>query len=61
NSKKERLKEGITRRVNLDKLIKNVYVSPDAPTYVLEIVIDLINKYGYIFRANRSALVDKLF
>lgn len=52
---------GITKKVDLNMLIKNVYVSPYAPNWFQDIIIDLIKRYGYAFNVNRSSLAEVPF
>lgn len=52
---------GITKVVDLSILIENVYISPYAPNWFQDIVIDLITRYGYTFNVNRSSLAEVPF
>ena len=47
---------GIAMKVDLESLIKGVYISPYAPAWFYSCVVDLIDKYGYKFEVNYSSM-----
>ena len=47
---------GIAMKVDLESLIKGVYISPYAPEWFYSCVVDLIDKYGYKFEVNYSSM-----
>lgn len=49
---------GIEIKVDLNKLIENVYISPYAPRWFREIVIDLVIRYGYTFKVHESSMSE---
>ncbi len=47
--------------VNLNEMIKNIYVSPYAPDWFHDIVVDLVDHYGYVFKVNMSSMTELPF
>lgn len=46
---------------NLNEMIKNIYVSPYEPDGVREIVVDVVNCYGYVFKVSMSSMAELPF
>lgn len=42
--------------INLTRLVHDVYVAPDAPKWIAEVVADVSAKYGYVFPVRQSDL-----
>lgn len=53
--------KGVSCPANLDILIKNVYVSPYAPEWFVEVVRDVVKKYELNKSVLYSAMADKPF
>lgn len=53
--------KGVSHPVNLDVLIKNVYVSPYAPEWFAEVVRDIVKKYELNKPVLYSAMADSPF
>ncbi len=51
--------EGVKIHLDLNKLIKEVYVSPDAPQWFVSLTKDVANKYGLTSNIIKSPLRDK--
>lgn len=49
---------GIEIRVDLNKMIENVYISPYSLKWFQEIVVDLIARYGYTFNVHESSMSE---
>lgn len=52
---------GIPVKVNLNEMIKNIYVSPYAPDWFREIVVDVVERYGYMFKVSMSSMAELPF
>lgn len=52
---------GIEKKVDLNMLIKNVYISPYAPNWFHDIVVDLIKRYEYTFSISKSNMAEVPF
>lgn len=52
---------GISVMVNLNEMIKNIYVSPYASDWFHDIVVDLVDHYGYVFKVNMSSMTELPF
>ena len=50
---------GVKIKVNLEKLIENIFVSPDSPPWLTELVIDVVKKFGINVTVTNSRLNDK--
>lgn len=50
---------GIKVPINLNTLIKKVYLSPDSKSWFLDLVNTATKKYGYDFQVMKSNLIDK--
>jgi hypothetical protein len=50
--------EGLSVDVDLDVLIAKVFVAPDSPSWVVEVVRDLVSTYGRSFEVIHSNLYD---
>ena len=48
--------EGVKIRVDLERLIERIYVSPSAPRWFAELTSSVANKYGYSFLVEPSRL-----
>ena len=42
-------------------MIKNIYVSPYVPGWFREIVVDVVDRYGYMFKVSMSSMVELPF
>ncbi|MBO4389021.1 MAG: hypothetical protein J5785_06260 [Spirochaetales bacterium] len=52
---------GIERRVDLNRLINGVYISPYSPDWYYNLISDLVSRYGYSFNVFRSNMVKQPF
>lgn len=52
---------GIEIKVDLKNLIENIYISPYAPNWFQEIVVDLVVRYGYSFNVLSSTMSEMPF
>ena len=50
---------GINVKVDLQTLIENVYVSPDSPLWLTNLIKETCTKFGYNFNVINSKLYDK--
>ena len=57
----EKAPKGWPLPIDPDVLIENLYVSPTAQPWFVELAIDVIGKYGYKFNVVQSQLLDKGF
>jgi hypothetical protein len=46
---------------DLDKLVSDVVISPFAPSWLLDVIADVVTKYEYSFDLKRSELLDEPF
>ena len=53
--------KGVSHPVNLDVLIKNIYVSPYAPEWFTQVVKDVVKKYELNKPVLYSAMIEKPF
>lgn len=56
---KETIKEGIKLPVDLERLIENIYVAPNAEAWFADLVRAVIQQYGYSFPVVHSRLDEK--
>lgn len=47
---------GIEVKVDIETLIENIHIAPNAPTWFLELVVNVIKRYGYNFNVRQSFL-----
>lgn len=47
--------------INLENLIENIYISPDAPGYFEDLISSISDKYGYSFNIEKSSIDDTPF
>lgn len=47
--------------LDLSKLIENVYISPKAPDYFQDLILDISKKYGHTFTIKRSGIYSSPF
>ena len=52
---------GLSQPINPAVLIENLYVSPTAAQWFVDLVKDLVGRYGYSFNVVQSKLLDKGF
>ena len=59
NSKRVDLENGGCKiKVDINKLVENIYISPDSPEWLSELVSDICKKYGFDFNVINSKLND---
>ncbi len=49
---------GVYRKVDIDRLVKEVIVAPDAEPWFLELVEAVVDRYGLAAPVRRSSLAD---
>lgn len=54
----ETIVHGISVRVNIKKLIDNIYVSPTAPKWFFDLVKSTLKRYRYDFEVIQSQLYN---
>lgn len=59
--KKDGAPSGWLQQIDPAVLIESLYVSPTAPQWFVELVKDVIGRYGYAFNVFQSKLLDKGF
>lgn len=50
---------GAKIKINLNELIENIYISPNSPLWLTNLVKEVINRYDYNFEVINSGLDDK--
>ena len=53
---RETVPHGVALRVDLERLIEHIYVSPSAPSWVSGLVSAVVQRYGYTFSVVQSRL-----
>jgi hypothetical protein len=56
NSKMNKNEYGINVKVDLNKLIQNIYISPELPNWYYGLIKSIIEKYGYKFEIKKSSI-----
>ncbi|PIQ21065.1 MAG: hypothetical protein COW65_11240 [Cytophagales bacterium CG18_big_fil_WC_8_21_14_2_50_42_9] len=56
NSEKDTIINGLKIKVDVEKLIQNVYIAPNSPQWFSDLVDAVVKKYSYNFRINHSHL-----
>ncbi|MEM7132099.1 MAG: hypothetical protein AAF702_37685 [Chloroflexota bacterium] len=56
---KSEITDGIKIAVNVNMLIENIYVAPDAPTWFTDLVSSIVNRYKYKFNVQQSKLSER--
>lgn len=54
----EEPRSGISFEIDLKILIENIFVTPGTAQYEIEAINDMIEKYGFSFKVNKSSLDD---
>jgi hypothetical protein len=56
--KTETINQGLSIEVDIKELIEKIYVAPSAPLWLIDLIKNVISKYGYDFNIIQSKLYD---
>ena len=54
----ESIQHGVNISIDLEKLVENVFVAPNTPNWIVDLLRSVIEQYGKSFKIERSALEE---
>ncbi len=51
-----RISGGVQKEVDLSRMVDNIYVSPNAPSWLIELTNSVVDRYGYDFNVTSSTI-----